>query len=161
MTWRVEMSICNACLPQNYCSALGVPLTTNEQINNSLFICDVRVHAFNMKIPSRRWQPMFADIYMNMIGRVRAGDFDHDEHSLNMEVLEGEHVRYWFRDTYNRLPASELHCRVRDEARERFRVTSTLLRSLYPVAAMHWGLRLPSEYVTVPFPRRQRGRRRT
>lgn len=131
------MSLCPYCLARGYCRRLQTQIVSDDDIDNSEFIRDVREFAHKLDINDEEWREFLSNLYRDYRGRV--ADADGNEIFLDMEEFERPSIREWFRDFCCRLPVRHPH--VRPEARERVRVLATILKAYNPLAASYWGVR--------------------
>lgn len=131
-----------ACLIHGFCRNTRTPLVTDDELDDSEFIRDLRATTFDEGVSDSEWHEHVTALYRDMRGWVENTESDGDkEVFLDMEEFEIPSIREWFRDFCCTPCPPEVTPRVRPEARERVRVLATILRATYPVRASLWGVR--------------------
>ena len=138
-----NMFLCIKCLALGYCVKRSCILVSDEDLNNAVFVEDVRAHARTLEVSSERWRDFIYDTYRDYPGRVLGPDGT--EVFLNLEVFETDGIREWFRDWIYRIEPLCRSRKLRVETKERVRVIGTVLRAQKPSAAMTWGVRPANE----------------
>lgn len=131
--------LCHRCYAQGYCQRLAVRLTSDEELSNSEFVCDVK-----MFIPTLRMGPValreyLSDQYRDMHGMVYDLTAENVETPLDLNALEDENGLEWLKTLCFSPPIRGTSCRVRCEKREAFKAISTILRYAFPHQAKDWG----------------------
>ena len=132
----VRISLCGECYLQEYCRRLESRVVTDAELTPE-FIRSVRAHMRVLNISPSEWGWFLIDAYRDYPGLItdpKSGCIV----ELDMTGFENRNFRYWFRDLLEPLP-SDVIPRIREQARNRFKVMASILRAIDPVKALLWG----------------------
>lgn len=139
------MIFCQECRFLGYCRKLQCKIVTNTEIADERFIRAIRQHAYELKIPGRRWPDVLSNWlrdypgrFFDALGQIKELDLIHIEYPEGQETDEAPYAR-WYQEFCNTPCPKGTTPFVRREARERVRIVATLLRARYPVRASTWG----------------------
>jgi hypothetical protein len=132
---------------------LLVLLVTDAELANPEFLRDVRNFAASLRISAAKWVDFLLDEFSRLDICVMnehrqpvtldAEIFEPTDAEIDADEAERVHARItdWFEATMCKSVPDHIRPRLRREARERFRFTATVLRALFPLEAMMWGVR--------------------
>lgn len=134
------MKLCTRCLAKGFCQDKKHPIVSDQVIRDPLYLRDLKAflktYTFEAHIAPSEWPDHFADLYRDYTGWLH--DAEGNEVFLNMDALEFEFAREWFRD-FIELVQPGVMPRLRREAVERVRIIATLMSIYHPAQAMRWG----------------------
>ncbi len=138
------MLLCQTCQFLSYCRKLTCPIVTDQEMSNELFIRSIRQHAYQLRIPSRRWPDVLGDWlrdypgrFVDALGQVQELDLSSIEYPDGLETEDSPHAR-WCHDFCNTPCLQGVRPFVRKDARERVRTVATLMPATFPVRASTW-----------------------
>jgi hypothetical protein len=131
----MPVQLCAECYLQSYCRRL-ISRAVEDQELTPVFIADVRAFMRSVNLTRDAWKGYLIDGYAAYPGRIV--DTQSREVFLDTSVYDAAGIRYWFRDLLRPIPPG-VTPRLKLSARERFRVTASILKALHPVAASLWG----------------------
>ncbi|QIG79447.1 hypothetical protein [Stakelama tenebrarum] len=102
-----------------------IPVVTDEDINDSDNLRDVRNYAASLDVGFRSWHAFITEFYRDIPAIFEK---DGEEVFLNMDVFETPCIDYWFRDFCTHVPEN-VTPRLRKEARQRVLVLASLLKA--------------------------------
>lgn len=137
----MSVSLCGQCYLQGYCRRLQSRIIADAELTPA-FVRDVRAHMRGLGIGADRWASFLIEAYRDYPGRII--DAAGKEAMLDTAVLDTPNIRYWFRDLCRPLPPG-VRPRLKQAARERFRVAASILRALHPVPALLWGREIAND----------------
>ncbi len=137
------MKLCLNCLMRGYCRRLFIAVTTDDELDNSDYIRDLRGFAHSLNFNDEDWHEFLTELYRDFPGWIM--DEDGAEVFLNMEEFERPSIREWFRDFCCKEVPGHVIPHVRIEARERARILATILRASFPIETRLWGLRADND----------------
>jgi hypothetical protein len=147
------MILCDACNGVGRCRKPACCLVSDSILSNPEFIRDVRNFAASLNVPPGDWIDFLLNEFSRFEGCIvdgrgapvilRTEIFEPSDEVIDEDRAERfrEQMTAWFRDTFCTPCPDHVKPRVRPEARERFIICATILRALYPGAAMIWGVR--------------------
>ncbi|WP_282091456.1 hypothetical protein [Epibacterium ulvae] len=141
----MQYTLCPSCMKNGFCRRKAASLVSDDQLNNSEYLRDLKAFARRVNLPDCQWHEFLVDLYRDFPGWVSDGE---DEVFLDMEEFERPYIREWFRDFLRPLP-DDVQPRVRAEAKERVRIMATLLTAHYPATTMLWGVRAANQNAEV------------
>lgn len=131
----MPVQLCAECYLGGFCRRL-----TSRQVEDRdlapAYVADVRRFMQSLGLSRDAWKPFLIDGYADYPGRIV--DARGKEAFLDTSVFDARSIRYWFRDLLRPLPKG-VRPRLKRTARERFKVTASILKALYPVPALSWG----------------------
>lgn len=160
----MSVQLCAECYLLGYCRRLTSRAVEPHELT-AAYVADVRGFMQSLGLSRDAWKPFLIDSYAAYAGWIV--DASGEEKFLDTSVYDGFSIRYWFRDLLRPVPAG-VTPRLRAVARERFRVTASILKALYPAQASLWGvtiandheaglLLMPVHVVACPYPHFQVG----
>jgi hypothetical protein len=118
---------------------LATQVVTDDELDNSEFVRDVRALAFSLDIAPYAWLD-YADVLLQGY-RGWISDRSGEEVFLDMEEFDRAAIEDWFERFCCTPCPPEVTPRVQGRSRERVRIVATILRAHFPVQAMLWGVR--------------------
>ncbi|ALG92010.1 MULTISPECIES: hypothetical protein [Actibacterium] len=135
--------LCPACTLNGYCKRLMTHFVTDQMLENSTYIRDLRNFAFGLNVKDSAWHEHLTNLYRDYRGWIVG--FDGDEVHLDMEQFERPFIREWFRDFCHKRCPDDVTPRRRPESRERVRILATILTARFPSEALLWGVRAAND----------------
>lgn len=114
-----------------------IRLVTDAELENPVFLTDVKTFAANLRVAHRRFLDWLADGFRD--AQAELVDSAGNKVDVDLEELERDNIEFWFRD-WCRRPAPNAQIRLRAESRERVRLVATLLRLIFPKESILWGV---------------------
>ena len=142
--------LCGQCLLIGYCRRLRSRKVTEREIDDRLFVADLKHHARSLNVSFDGWAEYLIGLYRDYPGSIV--DCSGQPVELDTETLAGASIKYWFREFIGREPVPVTVSHIRREARERVIVMASILKAHQPVRASLWGKVIANDYVAVPLP---------
>ena len=128
--------LCLECRILGYCHKKTVKIVSDRELADVEFLKRVRATAKALDYSPSEWVEKLSNFYRDFDGAIV--DDAGEEVYLDMEVLEAEHIREWFRDWVNKPIPAGVRPRLRQESKERIRVLATILRARFPFDSIQW-----------------------
>lgn len=141
----MNYQLCPACMSRGFCRNKSVTVVGDDQLSDPDYLRDFKEFVRYLGVSDCRWHEHLSNLYRDYSGRVVGPDGK--EVFLDMEEFERPNIREWFRDFLKPLKEGA-RPRVREEARERVRIFTTVVSAHYPFDAMLWGVRVANDNCT-------------
>lgn len=113
-----------------------VVLISEQQLLDSRYILGLRIAAYSLRITASFWPVFITNFWRDFQGILI--DKSGNEVYPNLDALEDEYIREWFRDWICKPMAEGVRPRLRGESKERIILVGTTMKAMFEESAIEW-----------------------